>query len=147
MLGTVGFEELRVQCLVGVYPHERVSEQTLIIDLKVEGDLSGCIKSDSLHDALDYAKLVDLCKKVANENRFHLIEAYAHAILEEVLAQFSASTAWIKIRKPGALPEAKCAFVELERCRFLSETTSVDRKPAGNQSSILSDSLLEIQNR
>ena len=48
MNGIIGFKKLRVDCIIGILPHERVQEQTLFVDIKVRHDFSACIKDDHI---------------------------------------------------------------------------------------------------
>jgi 7,8-dihydroneopterin aldolase/epimerase/oxygenase len=112
MIGIIGIEKLEVSCVVGAYPHERTQEQILFIDLKIEADLSLCIASDCLQDAIDYAQLAEACR-VVGKRSFYLIEAFAAAVIAYISVQFPVIWIWVKVCKPAALARAE-AFVELE---------------------------------
>lgn len=114
MKGLIGFEQLKVPCIIGVYDHEKI-EQELLIDLQVETCLDSCIQSDALEDTLDYDKLAALCLNSARERRFQLIESLANYILEGIFKEFAVFSAKITIRKPQALKNAKTSFVTLSK--------------------------------
>jgi dihydroneopterin aldolase len=116
MRGTVGFEDYEMICIIGVNPEERVQPQPLYIDLMVETDFSRCVKSDRLEEAVDYRQLIEVCHQIA-DRKPQLIERFAGEVLEELLAHFDISWAWIKVKKPRALPDGRYPFVELERFR------------------------------
>ena len=113
--GIVGIEDLKVVCFVGVYPHEKLTKQDLLIDLRIETDFSKSVASDSLQDAVDYDKISSLCQSIAGRQHYHLIETLADAILSEIVNSFSVMQVWIKIKKLQGLPNAKYAFVELSK--------------------------------
>jgi dihydroneopterin aldolase len=113
-LGKVGFKHLKIRCLIGVNPYERVLEQDIYVDLKVLTDFSKAAESDDMKDAINYEELAALCKEIAIKNRYNLIEKYAADVLKSVCEKFPVKEAWICVRKPAALPEAECALVELE---------------------------------
>lgn len=116
MESIVGFESLKVHCIIGVEPREREHPQEISVDLKVKPDFIPSVLSDDLANAIDYTALAILCATVA-QNKFFLLETYAAVVLEKVLMQYPVEWAAICVRKPGAIPNAACAFVELKARR------------------------------
>jgi len=119
MLGIIGFDELELDCVIGVYPDERVATQKLFIDLKVEADIGASVHSDRLKDTIDYCELVKLIQIEANAN-CQLLETLAHRISMRLLSELNLTWVWIRIRKPSAIANAKAAFVEFEKFRGAS---------------------------
>lgn len=114
MFGKIGIEKLSVMTVIGVYPFERKERRELIIDLKVKVELTACIKSDAIADALNYELLAFECQKIGEETSFNLIESYAAKVVGAIKERFPVSWVWIRVKKPDALPNTTCAFVELE---------------------------------
>lgn len=108
----IGLSQQHIQCIIGMYPEERVQKQSLFIDLKIRLHLSSDSQSDAIEETVDYVLLAQLCAQVAL-NDYFLIETFAKEIVKECLTRFPISWAWVKIQKPSAIPEA-CAFVEWE---------------------------------
>lgn len=115
MLGTIGFKNYRINCIIGTESDERTQMQDLLIDLKVEVDLSKVSSSGMLHDSIDYRSLALLCKDLAIEGKYLLIEKYASDALQKLFMLFPIKSAWIRVKKPKSIPDAECAFVELKR--------------------------------
>ncbi len=113
MQGTIGFERLRILCVIGDLPQERVKEQMIEVSVKVQYDFSSCSLSDDLSDTVDYVAISNLCRREAIEGKYRMLETYACRTLEKLLKEFPIQSAWILVRKPGAIPEADCSFVEL----------------------------------
>lgn len=113
--GTIGFEQFKIQCIIGVYGHERQQPQEICVDLSVEVDFASAAASDVLADALNYVQLAELCESMAVEGRYQLLEAYAAAVLDKLVAAYPIRRAKMRVRKAKAIVAAKCAFVELER--------------------------------
>jgi dihydroneopterin aldolase len=111
----IGFENKRIHCIIGCLESERGKEQELAIDLKVKSDISKCAFSDQIDDAVNYVLLADLCQTIAQKGHFHLLEALAWKIIDEIFAAFPVLSVWIRIKKHGAIPSADCSFIELER--------------------------------
>ena len=114
MLGRIGFEGLRLNCIIGMEPHERQKEQKLIIDLKVESDLTAAAHSDDVRDTINYTELAELCEQIACQGRYFLLEKLVVDITAAILKRFQVSSVWVRVRKPGAMKGAECAIVELE---------------------------------
>ena len=115
MIATIGIEKLSVMTLIGVFSHERVAPQELLIDIKAEFDVSKCVLSDSVLDALNYDLLAERCQEIACNTSYNLIESFAFAIIENLSTEFPISHIWVRVSKPNAIVHAKTAFVEMEK--------------------------------
>ena len=114
MKGIIGFEDYAVSCIIGVFEEERKQEQIILVDLKVQVDIAKGVKSDSFQEAYDYVQLANLCTEMAQKHKFNLLETLAYHILEKLNQDPQVFWAWIKIKKPSAIPLAKHTFIELE---------------------------------
>lgn len=117
LIGTIGVEGHVLECVVGVYPHERLMKQKLIIDIQLKYDLSVSSQSKSLKDTIDYVEVTQCCSDLANTHQYKLIETFAVECVDMCLLKFDALWARVKIKKPAAIPSAQYAFVEYERFR------------------------------
>lgn len=111
----IGFENYRISCLIGIEPHERINEQEISIDVKVEIDCSRVIRTESIQDTIDYMLLAQVCKEIALQGCYLLLETYVSAVLEEIINRFDLHWAWMRVKKPCALPGADYAYVEMRR--------------------------------
>jgi dihydroneopterin aldolase len=114
---TIFIHDFRVDTKIGVYAWEKRIAQTLRLDLEIGLADDRAFRSGKFADALDYAKVVDRLRVLAATNTHPLLERFADAIAEVVLAEFAAS--WVKLRvaKPGALPGVREIGVAIERHR------------------------------
>lgn len=118
MIGTAGLQGLRVECIVGIHPHERATRQTVILDLGLDYDFAAAASADAIGEAVDYTRAASLVTELAERREFQLIETMAEEMAEALLAGFPpVSRVRIEIRKPAAVPAASCAFVRVERRR------------------------------
>ncbi len=118
MIGTTGLQNLRIDSIIGVYPHERTESQPLFLDVEVDYDFAPAAASDALADALDYDRIAAGLTRLAQEGRFILLEALAEAAASFCLESFPAVTAVrFEIRKPQAVEAAEASFVRVERRR------------------------------
>ncbi|MBP6715989.1 MAG: dihydroneopterin aldolase [Acidobacteria bacterium] len=118
MIGTTGLTQLRVDCIVGIYPHERAHTQTVLIDVELDYDFGPAATSDAIADAVDYDHVAAGITELLQARRFQLLEAMAEqsaAMLFERDPRIQAVR--MTIQKPAAVPAAACSFVRVERAR------------------------------
>jgi D-erythro-7,8-dihydroneopterin triphosphate epimerase len=109
----IGFSGLKVKCIIGVFPEERKKAKDLLIDLEVEP--ISIANEDELELTIDYEKISDLCRQIAKESKFHLLETLARKILDSCFDNFAISAASICINKPKALKGISSAYVKLSK--------------------------------
>lgn len=112
--GVIGLEEVEISCIIGERPEERTTPQQIIIAFCVAVDFARCAKHDDMADAVDYTLLLKAVREIAEQGNFNLIETLAWNILHHFQTHFGIPWAWIKIRKPYALPGLGVPFAEFE---------------------------------
>jgi dihydroneopterin aldolase len=110
-------EGLSLFAHVGVYPHERLMRQRILVDLELETDLSIAGRSDRIEDTFDYDVAAEVARGVALSGHHQLIESIAELVAEGLLARFAGRGATVRVRvtKPNALPDARAVAVEITR--------------------------------
>lgn len=108
-------EDLRIPASIGVYPHEKIQPQTIVLNIEMGLAAQTCFRSDRVEDTIDYAAVADALRRLAVSRHFNLIEHLAEQMSNVVLSRFGAS--WVKMRvgKIGVIPDAKCAAVAITR--------------------------------
>jgi dihydroneopterin aldolase len=100
----IGFKDLQIECIIGLYPEERGTPQTLLIDLSVD-----------TKEFVDYAEAAALLTELAIGGRYELIETLAHDAALAIRTKWPAIRAvTITIKKPAALKKAAYAFAKVE---------------------------------
>jgi 7,8-dihydroneopterin aldolase/epimerase/oxygenase len=118
MIGTTGLRQLRIDCIVGIYPHERAQTQTVFFDIELDYDFAPAAASDAIPDAVDYDDVTASVTALVQTKRFQLIETMAESAAAMLLDRIPALRAVrLEIRKPAAVPAADCSFVRVERTR------------------------------
>jgi len=118
MIGTAGLQGLRVECIVGIHPHERAARQAVFFDLDLDYDFAPAVTAEAISEAIDYSRAAVLVTELAERRAFQLIETMAEETAGMLFAQFpQARRVRIEIRKPAAVPAATCAFVRVDRLR------------------------------
>ncbi len=127
-LDVIAIEALKVDCVVGVYPHERDRLQPLRVDLYMEVDTRTAGQHERLRDTVDYAQIAAQVSFLLTSCRFGMLETAAHALSRFLLAP----PAWgerrgqiealrLRLTKPSAL--GGFAVPSLEIRRDASEVT------------------------
>lgn len=110
----ITLEDLKLSCIIGTLPHERISKQEIIISVYVYTDLSLAGKSDDLMKSLNYAEIYREIVDMVENSSFLLVESIAEEIAKIVLLKELACGVNVKVTKPNALE--KCVVgVEIKR--------------------------------
>lgn len=106
---TIFMRGLELDAQIGIYPHERGRAQPLVVD--VELALSPR-KVVHLADTLNYETLAGAARELAS-GHIDLVETYAQRLAAICLQDERVIWARVRVEKPGALPGAKAAGVEV----------------------------------
>ncbi|HOY70889.1 MAG TPA: dihydroneopterin aldolase [Methylotenera sp.] len=116
-MDTIFISELKLQTKLGVPEWERMTPQTIILDIEIGYDLSKACKSDAIADTIDYGAVVGRIRETLSENSFKLVEALAEHICQLILKEFNAQSVKVKVAKPGILAGLKALGVVVERIK------------------------------
>lgn len=108
-------EDLRLRCIIGLFPHEREHPQDVLIDLVLFCDLSKAGASDRIEDSVDYKGLKFKIADFVEKSSFNLIESLAEGIAGIVLDEPKIARVRVRVSKPGALSYARNVGVEIDR--------------------------------
>ena len=111
----IHLREVKVRCVLGVYPEERVRVRDVLLNLSLECDTLVAAKSDRLEDALNYELIEADAISIAEQGRFQLIETLAERVAEACLRYPKVSRVRVVVDKPGALVHTRSVAVEMER--------------------------------
>jgi dihydroneopterin aldolase len=104
----------------GVLKEERNVGGKFEADIDLYTDFSKAASSDKLTQTIDYEKVYKLLSNLAMTQRFHLIEALANKIVEELFTNFdSVYKVEVRVRKnnPPIGGVADCVEVEVIKSR------------------------------
>jgi dihydroneopterin aldolase len=122
MRDVIAIRDLAVDCIVGVYPHERDTPQPLVLHVELELDTEEAARTEHISRTINYdltaAQLVFLLQSC----RFRLIETAAHALCRYLLAppapgvrRAMVARVRLTMEKPKALGGAAVPSVTIER--------------------------------
>jgi len=107
-------EELRVEAWVGIYPRERVTRQTIEINLEF-GVPDAAAQHDEIADTIDYAEVINRIRKELVERHFNLLETLGEFVVALLVDDFHAPWVKISIAKIGVMKGVKRVGVAIER--------------------------------
>lgn len=97
--------DLRVECIVGILPGERVREQTLLVDVELELPLDEAARSGDLERSCDYSRAARQVAELLVHRRYRLIETAAQELCAALLLLYPVlESVGLRLRKPQALP-------------------------------------------
>ena len=112
-------ESLPVLAHIGTLPGECDRGQPLRIRAELSGNFRRAGLSDDLNDTFDYSRIESRLAELAENSRFHLLEALAEHLCSAVLAEEPlVLSIRLRIDKPGAARLAENIYLEIERSRL-----------------------------
>ena len=86
-------------------------------------DLKEAGETDDLEKTVDYSKIYEIIKNINENNKFRLIERFAHIISREILSTFKEiKRIIVRVRKPDAPIDGDFSWVGVEIERFRDES-------------------------
>jgi 7,8-dihydroneopterin aldolase/epimerase/oxygenase len=107
--------DLDCMALIGIYDHEKVKPQRIIvnIDLSVE-EGSG---DDDIGHVVSYEIVVKKVEAILEAGHINLVETLCDRIAESCLKDKRVVAARVRVEKPDIIPNARSVGVEIERVR------------------------------
>lgn len=111
-----------VDCVVGVYPHERNVSQPLRVDVDMHLDTEAAAVKESFTSTVDYAATAAQLAFLLRSCRFRLLETAAHVLSRYLLAppapderRAQIDAVAVRLTKPGALHGLAVPSLEIQR--------------------------------
>lgn len=115
MNGTILVNNLCINCIIGIHPHERVNLQQLYIDLKLTTDFTKVAAEESIQHTIDYTAVAALVEEHIVTQKYELIETLAVRVGQLLFNKFDAlQQIQIEVRKPAAVHNTAYVGVALE---------------------------------
>lgn len=111
----ITIKSLKVPTIIGVYPHERQIQQTLVLNIDFKIDANTPAKNDDLNETVDYDALTAFILEFGQSHEFKLIETFGVKLIESCLEHFAIDWIKININKKHAITQAECVAITLER--------------------------------
>ena len=99
----------------GALDWERERGQNFLFDIELEVGEAG--SSDKLEDAVDYREVAACVKEVSDGRAYHLLEALASAVADELVARFPVEGVSVRVRKPDVVLDPPVTFAAVRATR------------------------------
>jgi len=109
--------DLEIKATLGIYEHEKLSPQRVIINIDLSVKERGEPLEDDISNVVSYEKIVDLVKEIVATGHVHLVETLAEMIAARCLENDWITGVRVRVEKPDIIPEARSVGVEIERLR------------------------------
>ena len=109
--------DLRLRCIIGIYPEERRDKQDIVLNIQMAGDLAGAAHSDDIADAVNYKDIKKSVIALVESSQFNLIETLAERVSEICLRHPKVQEVVVTLDKPGALRFARSVAYEITRTK------------------------------
>lgn len=117
---TIKLNGLRLYCNIGVDANEQLCRQAILLDLALAVSAPLPAEGDSpppRRPAVDYAKVADALRTMAEDDRFGLLEEFATAVARRCLAFDAVESVRVYVCKPKLFTDLEQAGVELTLSR------------------------------
>lgn len=106
---------LEVETIIGIYDWERVTKQTVIIDIEMSVDIEKAAQSDDIQYTVDYKAVARRITSFVESSQFLLVEKLISEIARIIRTEFG--VAWVKVtlNKKGAISAASDVGIVIER--------------------------------
>lgn len=111
-------KNLKTTGILGIHPHEQTAPREIRISLELSTDITRAAKDDEILETINYATLAKKITEFTRTHSFLTIEALIEALAGEILTDPMVQTVWLRVEKPGAVPEADAVGVEIARRRM-----------------------------
>jgi 7,8-dihydroneopterin aldolase/epimerase/oxygenase len=100
---TIELHGIELHGFHGVLEHERREGQRFLVDVDLDLSDETAAATDRIEDAVDYRDVVSAVAEVSEARRFQLLEAFAAAIAEALVARFPVTRVRVRVRKPDVV--------------------------------------------
>jgi len=106
---------LEIETIIGIYDWERVTKQTVILDIEMAFNIQKAAETDDIQYALDYKTVSKRIISFVEDSQFLLVERLISEIADILRHEFNVP--WVKIRlnKKGAIRGASDVGIIIER--------------------------------
>jgi FolB domain-containing protein len=133
----IELSDIRVDCVVGVYPRERTAAQPLRLDVAMGLDTEKAARKESLSASVNYAEIANQLRFLLQSCQFRMLETAAHALACYLLAppalgerRAQLQRVRIRLEKPEVLAGIAVPSLTIERERGFADVTH-EYKPFG----------------
>ncbi len=107
--------DLRANGIIGIYAHERVTPQEMLINVTMYTDIRKAAGTDEIADCVDYEQAAKRLKAHAETSKRQTVEALAEDLARLCLELPGVRGVRIRLEKTQAIPFTAAVGVEIKR--------------------------------
>ena len=100
---TIELRAIELFAFHGVLDHERRDGQRFFVDVELDYAEEAAAATDRIEDAIDYRQVVAAVVEVSDGRAYHLLEAFATALANELASRFPVARVRVRVRKPDVV--------------------------------------------
>ncbi len=109
--------DLDLMALIGIYDHEKVKPQRIVVNVDLSVQEAQGPMSDDIDHVVSYEIVVRKIEAIVAAGHVNLVETLAEKFAEACLRDKRVLAARVRIEKPDIIPNARSVGVEIERGR------------------------------
>ena len=109
--------DLELMALIGIYDHEKVNKQRIIVNIDLSVHEADGPVIDEISHVVSYEIIAKKVEAIVAEGHVNLVETMAERFAEACLRDRRVAAARVRIEKPDIIPNARSVGVEIERAR------------------------------
>jgi len=109
--------DLEILALIGIYDHEKVKPQRIIVNIDLSVHEADGPVTDEISHVVSYEIIAQKVEAIVAEGHVNLVETLAEKFAEACLRDKRVAAARVRIEKPDIIPNARSVGVEIERSR------------------------------
>jgi 7,8-dihydroneopterin aldolase/epimerase/oxygenase len=109
--------DLDLMALIGIYDHEKVKPQRIVVNVDLSVQEAEGPMSDDIDHVVSYEIVVKKIEAIVAAGHVNLVETLAEKFAEACLRDKRVLAARVRIEKPDIIPNARSVGVEIERGR------------------------------
>jgi 7,8-dihydroneopterin aldolase/epimerase/oxygenase len=109
--------DLEVKALIGIYEHEKIDPQRIVINIDLSVNEAEGVMADDISHVVSYEIVVKKVEAILAEGHINLVETLCEKIAAACLRDRRVVAARVRVEKPDIIRNARSVGVEIERSR------------------------------
>jgi 7,8-dihydroneopterin aldolase/epimerase/oxygenase len=109
--------DLECMALIGIYDHEKVKPQRIIVNIDLSVQESEVPMDDDISHVVSYEIIAKKVESILAEGHINLVETLCEKIAQSCLKDKRVLASRVRVEKPDIIPNARSVGVEIERGR------------------------------
>ncbi len=109
--------DLECLALIGIYEHEKLKPQRIIVNIDLSVQESDAPMDDDISHVVSYEIIAKKVESILAEGHINLVETLCEKVAQSCLKDKRVLAARVRVEKPDIIPNARSVGVEIERGR------------------------------